>query len=78
MCSQIEYGACALCVLFSLSEFQDLKRSWNGFGSAKPMPAYLPLFSWESLNEFKSKTHPFSATIIIISKMKYTLEKTTL
>lgn len=46
---------------------------------ANPMPAYLSLFSWESLNEFKSKIHPFSATIIIIiSKMKYALENNTL
>lgn len=35
MRSQIEYGACALCMLFSLSEFKDLKGFWNGFGSGK-------------------------------------------
>lgn len=45
---------------------------------AKPIPAYLSLFSSESLNEFKSKTHPFSATIIIISKMKCALGNNTL
>lgn len=43
---------------------------------ANPMPVYLSLFSWESLKEFKSKTHPFSATIIILSEMKYALENT--
>lgn len=71
------------CVmLFSLSEFKDLKGSWNGFGSGKSYASlsvpFLSLFSWESLNEFKSKTHPFSATIIVTSKMKYALENNTL
>lgn len=49
MCSQIEYRACALCMLFSLSEFQDLEGSWKGFGSGK---SYASLFVPFQLGKF--------------------------
>lgn len=65
---------CVCC--FHCLNSKTLKGLGMVFAVANPIPVYLSLFSLESLNEFKSKTHPFSATIIILSKMKYALENT--